>query len=146
MIDCSKTENYFAEKRRLTKKHKLNGGAYICKLNCAECPLNSLNNGTTDNMACSDFETLYPEKAIAIVQKWSDEHPQRTYLTEFIKHYPNALLNDTGLPKGVCLYNLGLMSLTDCKKNRDCVKCWNQPIEESDLVESEKIDIKKNKA
>lgn len=29
MIDCSKTENYFAEKRRMTKKHKLNGGAYI---------------------------------------------------------------------------------------------------------------------
>lgn len=24
MIDCSKTENYFAEKQRMTKKHKLN--------------------------------------------------------------------------------------------------------------------------
>ena len=43
MIDCNITANYFAEKARLTKKHKLNGGTYICKLNCAECPLNSLN-------------------------------------------------------------------------------------------------------
>lgn len=26
MIDCSRTENYFAEKQRMTKKHKLNQG------------------------------------------------------------------------------------------------------------------------
>lgn len=32
MIDCSKTKNYFAEKQRMTKKHKLNDGAYICEL------------------------------------------------------------------------------------------------------------------
>lgn len=125
MIDCLKTENYFAEKVRMTKKHKLNGGAYICELNCTECPLSSLNNGTTDNMACSDFETLYPEKAISIVQKWSDEHPQRTYLTEFLEHYPNAQLNDKGLPL-ICPHILGLMRREDCRAN--CIECWNQPI------------------
>lgn len=32
MIDCSRTENYFAEKQRMTKKHKPNAGAYICEL------------------------------------------------------------------------------------------------------------------
>lgn len=71
----------------------------------------------------------YNKKVIAIVQKWSDEHPQKTYLSEFLKNYPNTLLNDAGLPKDVCLYNLGL---TDCKKDRNCVDCWNQPIEESE--------------
>lgn len=127
MIDCNITANYFAEKARLTKKHKLNGGTYICKLNCAECPLNSLNNGTTNNMACSDFETCYPEKAIAIVQKWSDEHPQKTFLTEFLKHYPNAQLRIDGIPKGVCPYALGLINRDDCqKKDHNCVECWNQ--------------------
>lgn len=130
MIDCLKTENYFAEKRRMTKKHKLNGGAYICKLNCAECPLNSLNNGTTDNMACSDFETLYPEKAIAIVQKWSDEHPQKTYLTELLKIFPNTPLNDDGTPKGICLHELGATSLDNCEVDNACAKCWNQPLPE----------------
>lgn len=64
----------------------------MCKIDCANCPLNSSNNGTNGMTSCSDFETFYPEKAIAIVQKWSDEHPQRTYLTEFLKHYPNAQL------------------------------------------------------
>lgn len=131
MIDCLKTENYFAEKVRMTKKHKLNGGAYICELNCTECPLSSLNNGTTDNMACSDFETLYPEKAIAIVQKWSDEHPQKTYLSEFLKNYPNAWLNEKGIPKRMCPSMLGLKDLEDCGE-RNCVECWNQPIEDGE--------------
>lgn len=131
MIDCSKTENYFAEKLRMTKKNKLNGGAYICELNCTECPLSSLNNGTTDNMACSDFETFYPEKAIAIVQKWSDEHPQKTFLTEYLKHYLNAPLGDNGTPN-FCPYRLGLMSIDDCRIDHNCVKCWNQPIEDGE--------------
>ena len=78
---------------------------------------------------CFAFEKFYPEKAIEIVQKWSDEHPQKTYLSEFLKAYPNTLLNDTGLPKDVCLYNLGL---TDCRNDRNCVDCWNQPIEEGE--------------
>jgi hypothetical protein len=38
MIDCTKTENYFAEKQRMTKKHKPNAGAYICELDCTDCP------------------------------------------------------------------------------------------------------------
>lgn len=145
MIDCSKTKNYFAEKRRMTKKDKLYGGAYICKIDCSSCPLSSLNNGTSDKISCSDFEALYPEKAIEIVQKWSDEHPQRTYLSEFLKNYPNVPLYVTGIPK-LCPYHLGLMSIDDCRNDRNCVNCWNQPIEEGDLVESEKINIQSNKA
>ncbi len=126
MIDCSKAENYFAEKQRMTKKHKLNHGGYACKLNCADCPLSHLNNGST--MLCSDFETLYPEKAIAIVQKWSDEHPRKTYLSEFLKNYPNAPLDDSGTPK-LCPFSLGLTSVESCREGHNCIKCWNQPIE-----------------
>ena len=125
MIDCSRTENYFAEKQRMTKKHKLNRGGYACKLNCADCPLSHLNNGST--MLCSDFEALYPEKAIESVQKWSNEHPQKTYLGEFLKNYPNAPLNRDGVPK-MCLYVLGFMSMDDCRDG--CIECWNQPIKE----------------
>lgn len=133
MIDCSKTENYFNEKLKMTKKHKLNGGAYICELNCTDCPLNSSNNGSSDMMSCSDFETIYPQKAIAIVQKWSDEHSQRTYLSEFLEHYPNAQLRIDGIPKGVCPYALGLINRDDCqKKDHNCVECWNQPIEDGE--------------
>ena len=125
MIDCSRTENYFAEKQRMTKKHKLNHGGYSCKLNCADCPLSHLNNDST--MLCSDFETCYPEKAIAIVQKWSDEHPPKTYLSEFLKNYPNAPLVHDGTLE-ICLRKLGLTDIKTCRVG-GCVECWNQPIE-----------------
>lgn len=134
MIDCSQTENYFAEKLRMTKRRKIYGNAYMCKIDCANCPLNSLNNGTNDMISCSDFEALYPEKAISIVQKWSDEHPQKTYLSEFLKNYPNAEL-DHGVPR-TCLKKLGVVS--DCAKTKkgdlyiSCYSCWNQPIKDGE--------------
>ena len=121
MIDCSKTENYFAEKRRMTKRAK-NG---LCKLGCSNCPLCSINNNK--GQSCTAFEMLYPEKVIEIVQKWSDEHPRKTYLSEFLKNYPNAQLKDDGTPVGICPHHLGLINKEDCK-NRNCVECWNQPM------------------
>lgn len=117
MIDCTKTEQYFAEKQRMVK---LQTGE-VCEISCEECPLSSMNNG--EGIVCSDFETCYPEKAIAIIQKWSDEHPQKTFLTEFLRHYPNVPLYDAGIPKGICPYHLGLMGKDNCRKDHYCVKC-----------------------
>ena len=128
MIDCSRTENYLAEKQRMTKKHKPNAGAYICELDCLDCPLSHSNNGIGE--PCFGLETLYPEKVIAIVQKWSDEHPQKTFVTEFLNNYPNAVVNGDGIPDSVCPYDLGLTNKHDCRKT--CIECWNQPIEESE--------------
>lgn len=124
MIDCSKTENYFAEKQRMTKQQK-DG---VCKLDCSDCPLSSSNNGT--GISCSHFETGYPEEAIAIMQKWSDEHPQKTYLSELLEHFPNVPLTTTEIPEDICPFHLGFMSKDDCRNDRNCIKCWNQPIEE----------------
>lgn len=125
MIDCTKTEQYFAEKQRMVK---LQTGE-VCEISCEECPLSSMNNG--EGIVCSDFETCYPEKAIAIMQKWSDEHPQKTYLSEFLKNHPNVMLNDDGTPT-FCPYRLGLMGADDCRKDGNCVKCWTQPIEDGE--------------
>lgn len=124
MIDCSKTTNYLSERRRMTKQQAVG----VCKLNCANCPLSEKNNDM--DISCSTLEILYPEKTVAIVQKWSDEHPQRTYLTEFLKHYPNVQLYDTGIPKGICPYHLGLMSKDDCDNN--CIECWNKCVEDGE--------------
>lgn len=125
MIDCSKTANYLSEKLRMTKKTKTG----LCKTKCSDCPLCGDNNGK--GLSCATFEMYYPEKAISAIQRWSDEHPQRTYLTEFLKHYPNVSLGDDGTPN-FCPYRLGLMSIDDCRKDHNCVKCWNQPIEDGE--------------
>ncbi len=121
MIDCSKTKNYLTELRRMTKQRK-DGG---CELKCVDCPLSRSNNDI--GIPCTNLEMSYPEKAIAIVQKWSDEHPQKTYLSEFLKNYPNAPLVHDGTPE-ICLRKLGLTDIKTCRVG-GCVECWNQPIE-----------------
>lgn len=121
MIDCSKTKDYFSEKRRMIKKHK-----YICKLNCDDCPLGWSKNGK--DISCETLEKSYPEQAISIIQKWSDENPQRIYLTEFLEHYPNAELDENGIPK-ICPHCLGLK---DSCKSRNCAECWNKRVEDGE--------------
>lgn len=124
MIDCSKTENYFAEKRRMTKRTK-NG---LCKTKCSDCPLCSDNNGTSEDMSCTTLEMYYPEKAVKAVQRWSNEHPQKTYLSELLKHFPKIELNNKGLPKWICPHVLGLNKIEDCDGTDNyCAECWNQP-------------------
>lgn len=127
MIDCSKTEGYFIEKKRMSKV--TNSG--VCQVQCKECPLGSRNNEA--GMCCTDFEMLYPTKAIETVQKWSDEYPQRTYLSELLRTFPNAELNCNGTPKRIhCPHHLGLKDIDNCDKG--CVECWNQlmPIEDGE--------------
>lgn len=131
MIDCTKTTNYFNEKLRMTKRYKLKNGGYACKLDCTNCPLSHSNNGL--GVFCSNFETIYPEKAIEIVQRWSDAHPQRTYLSELLKHFPKVELSDKGVPKFICLPHLGLNEIEDCGGTDDyCAGCWNQPIKDGE--------------
>lgn len=125
MIDCNITKNYFSEKVRMSKTTE----SGVCKLGCTNCLLSSYNNGV--GKSCTDFEMQYPQQAIEVVQRWSNANPQRTYLSQFREHYPNAELNPIGVPKGICPYDLGLMNRYDCRKDRNCVECWNQPIGDS---------------
>lgn len=124
MIDCSKTKNYLSEQARMTKSSDVG----VCRISCNHCPLSRFNND--EEMLCTELELTHPEKAIEIVQKWSDEHLQKTYLTELLEKYPNAEL-DHGVPK-VCLKKLGVVS--GCAKTKkgdlyiSCYRCWNQPI------------------
>lgn len=126
MINCSITENYLTEKARMTKRVE----DRLCNLGCSNCPLCSINNNK--GQSCTAFEMLYPEKAIATVQKWSDEHPQKTYLSEFLKNYPKVQINSYGIPKSICPSELGLISKKDCANFQSCVECWNQPLREGE--------------
>lgn len=92
---------------------------------CAGCEIKSAKNG----MTCGAYIKKYPEQAVAIVEKWSAEHPQETRLTRLLKNYPNTpVLKKDGIPVYVCAAHLGLMDIDDC--DNDCIICWNTPIEE----------------
>lgn len=127
MIDCSKTENYLSERLRMTKRSMGKG----CDIKCSECPLSYTNNGASEFVSCTTFEMHYPQQAISIVQRWSNAHPQRTYLSEFLKNYPNAPLEDDGAPE-ICLSSLGLTNYNGCRNGITCLECWNEPIEDSE--------------
>ena len=125
MIDCKKTENYLKERKRMCKRNQ-----------CDECPLSSFSNGT--NKICRVFENDYPSEVMKIVQKWSDEHPPKTLLSEFLEHYPNAKMNNDGYPSDIVPCSLGLVKRKDICKNmclyfydngHPCYDCWNIPIE-----------------
>ena len=120
MVDCSKTENYFKEKRRMCSSSK----------SCVGCEI-KLEKG---KKWCFEFCEENPKKAIEIVQKWSDEHPQKTMLSDFKKKHPNAQMTNNGIPK-TCPYYLGYVKSEGCPKDADgfnvfCVDCWNRPYNE----------------
>lgn len=119
-MDCNKTEAYFKEKERLCNS----------TANCYNCPLSSNNNGK--NITCDNLQTTHPKKAIEIVQKWSDEHPQKTILSDFLEKYPNAPLNVHGIPEDLCPHDLGLEDIYEYCVGTECSECWNKPLQESE--------------
>lgn len=60
---------------------------------CGDCPLDKINN--TDNINC--FDRHYEEEAVAIVEKWSAEHPKKTRQSEFLKMFPRVRTSDDGV-------------------------------------------------
>lgn len=97
---------------------------------CKDCGFSYLNNKT--NKHCETYVKEYPEEAVAIVEKWSQEHPRKTMLQDFLEKYPKARLRDNGTPKDVCPDTLGYCEeVLDCIIDKtDCVACWNRPLEE----------------
>lgn len=115
-VDCGYTENYFKEKKRMTKN---------CQINCRDCQLGSDNNKTI--LSCKGLENICPDKATEIVQKWSDEHQVETRKEHFLKMFPNASMWK-GRPF-LCVRNLS--KKVSCEN--DCKKCWDKPYIEGEF-------------
>ena len=123
-MDCSKTIDFFSELKRLCS----------LRLTCEaiahdeQCPLHGF---------CElAYSKIYAEDAIKAVenlQKWSDEHPKKTYAQDFFEKFPKAQSNSDGTPF-VCrkrIYG------GECQKDEECddytgtcENCWNEPMEE----------------
>ena len=117
MIDCKKTENFIKEKERLCQYYKDKG--------CVFCVLDRNIKG----LSCSDFIVQQPKKAIEIVQRWSNEQPPKTFLTDLLEKYPDVPLAKNGYPS-ICPHHLGYTKedYINCGSST-CQQCWNTPIE-----------------
>lgn len=112
-IDCSITVNFFKEKERLTKN---------CTILCTDCPLDNDNNKEYVN--CTKLIGSYTEKAVEILQKWSDENPVKTRRDDFTEKYPNHTTNSKGMPVICCKY----LGYTDKCPSDICKECWDMPL------------------
>ena len=113
-IDCLNTVNFFKEKERLTKN---------CHISCLECPLNFRYNGK--NIDCISLIMRHTEKAIEILQEWSDENPVKTRLEDFTEKYPNYLTETKDDTPTACCRHLGYIDKCPLIK---CSECWNKSI------------------
>lgn len=117
-IDCNITENYFKEKNRMIKN---------CEIACEDCPISSDNNKT--DLPCEVFERTCPDKAIEIVQKWSDEHQPETRAEHFLKMFPNARTEPNNRTPSICLKSVN----ENLECNRPCTDCWDKPYTEGEF-------------
>ena len=109
---------FFEEKARMTK---------FCQINCNDCPLSGMRNGR--DMICRKFEISYPEEAIQIVEVWSHNNPQKTYLMDFLEKFPNCEKDRNGIPESCRKYIYPQTTKKDCYGIK-CVDCWNEPMPE----------------
>lgn len=108
------------------------------KSHCEECGLSYINNKT--NLVCADFIKRHPEEAVAIVEKWTKDHPQKTRQSEFLKMFPDARLFDGVLAIDPCKINSSRFDSKECRTYSDefgvlsCDKCrerfWNEEVDQ----------------
>ena len=61
------------------------------------------------------------------VQAWSDAHPHKTYLQDFVEKFPHYELSKKGIPR-ICRDML-YTNMRNCSGIK-CVDCWNEPMED----------------
>ena len=122
-MDCSKTIDFFAEAKRFCDSRN------VCMSDATDkeqCPL--LAFCAQKRPVCAeDVKT-----ATEFVQKWSDEHPKKTYAQDFFEKFPKAQSKSDGSPF-VCrkrIYGKTRPEFEDCDYTGTCYKCWNEPMEE----------------
>ena len=75
---------------------------------CLSC---SIGKSAGVSTVCSNVVKEEPEKYVAIVEKWSAEHPVKTRQSEFLKLFPNANLKEGVL--SICPRKISVNSVTE---------------------------------
>lgn len=115
---------YFKIKKRMT-----NGCAE--NSNCSQCALDSENNQHI--LDCIVFEMQHPEEAVEAVEKWAEEHPVKTRMSDFIEKFPKARVLKDGNNEYVDICPVTIDITWTCL-NGVCKNCmqeyWNEEVEE----------------
>lgn len=121
-MDCNKTTNFFAELQRLCDSRDR------CMANAAnkeQCPMFGLCEDALTRIGIEDATKL-----IETIQKWSDEHPKKTYAQDFFEKFPDAPRLGTakdGYPSAC----RNTIYAGKCP-GEGCYKCWNEPMNDEE--------------
>ena len=121
-MDCSKTIDFFSESNRLCNSRT------ACTADAAnkeQCPMFEICEDALTGLCAENVKT-----AMENVQKWSDEHPKKTYAQDFFEKFPKAQSNSDGTPF-VCrkrIYGGIRSTLEDCDYTGACYRCWSEPL------------------
>jgi hypothetical protein len=120
IMNCNKTTNFFSELKRLCdSRTSCEAGAE----NKEQCPLFDFCF-CERSITTRDAEEII--KAIEILQKWSDEHPKKTYAQDFFEKFPKAPKDKTFKEKCPWVCRMGIYG-GECP-SAGCVECWNEPM------------------
>ena len=104
----------------------------MCHCECLKCEFGKARRGFE---TCSVWQRTHPKEAVEIAEKWAKEHPLKTRQSEFLKMFPNVILNDKGQPS-LCakLLDTTYHRVGGCGLDVDtCQRCmdnfWGQEME-----------------
>lgn len=121
-MDCSKTINFLAEIKRLCGSR---AGRCADADDEEQCPMFDYCEHSITTRGTEEIT-----KAIENLQKWSNEHPKKTYAQDFFEKFPNAQ-NYAGVNPVVCRKKIyGGFKNGDCAE--PCYKCWNEPMNDEE--------------
>ena len=118
-MDCNKTIDFMKELNRMCDE---------LKARCIDCPIEytEMCEKTVYGYVTDDFTPERLQEIIEKIQKWSNEHPQKTYADDFFEKFPNAERIADRIPI-ICRRSI---YGGECDKGKQCPDCWNEPMEE----------------
>lgn len=125
-MDCSKTINFFAEAKRLCDSRT---GCTADAANKEQCPLFVFCKHPVITRGAE-----YAKKLIENLQKWSNEHPEKTYAQDFFEKFPKAQSYSDGSPV-ICrkiIYGEIRPPFENCYYTGACYRCWNEPLNDEE--------------
>ena len=120
-MDCNKTIDFFDEAKRFCDSRT------GCTAGEEQCPLFGFCGEVFTSICAEDVKT-----ATEFVQKWSDEHPKKTYAQDFFEKFPKAQIDSDGSPFACRKKLYGGVRPKDkrCDRREACKNCWNELMEE----------------
>lgn len=113
-----KPQDFVKEYSRLCDAYRLPQKS-ACR---TDCPFINMRCAFPENVNINHPERF--EKTYNIVEKWSDTHPGKTRQSEFLKMFPNAVIDeDDGI---LCIRPCDIDESIGCTNGKGCDDCYRK--------------------